>query len=154
MYYSTDGGSILDKNQRDKMLANFMAPSTLSLRVNAQVMLIKNMDETLVNGSMGKILRFADPNHYAAEIAGELPKDGKKLPAAAGGVSWPVVEFLVPGGRREVIIQPEAWKVELPNGEVQCSRTQVSPNLIPGYQRSKGVFFAVAAYLGLGHVYP
>jgi len=33
----------------------------------------------------------------------------------------------VPGGvRREVMILPEVWKVELPNGEVQVSRSQVN----------------------------
>jgi ATP-dependent DNA helicase PIF1 len=31
------------------------------LKIDAQVMLIKNVDETLVNGTMGRVLRFTDP---------------------------------------------------------------------------------------------
>ncbi|EKM50027.1 uncharacterized protein PHACADRAFT_264511 [Phanerochaete carnosa HHB-10118-sp] len=48
-------------------------------------------------------------------------KDTKK--SAAIAQKWPVVEFTNP--KRRLLIQPEAWKVELPDGEVQISRTQV-----------------------------
>jgi ATP-dependent DNA helicase PIF1 len=40
------------------MLQNCMAAQKLELKVNAQVMLIKNMDENLVNGSLGKVIGF------------------------------------------------------------------------------------------------
>jgi ATP-dependent DNA helicase PIF1 len=134
-YMATDGGTIVDPNQREKMLANFMAPKKLVLRVGAQVMLIKNMDEMLVNGSMGKIVRFVDPAVYGSDYdnvdgngnvpAGGKPKSQTKKPAPTT-MLMPVVEFLVPNkGRREAIIIPEVWKVELPSGEVQISRTQV-----------------------------
>jgi ATP-dependent DNA helicase PIF1 len=109
------------------MLANFMAPTVLSLRIDAQVMLIKNMDDSLVNGSMGKVLRFADPALYGVEDLPDGPGGGAKLSAVGGGLRYPVVEFIVPGGgRREALITNEVWKVEQPNGEVQVSRTQVS----------------------------
>lgn len=36
-----------------------MAPGALCLKIGAQVMLVKNKDETLVNGTTGKIVRFA-----------------------------------------------------------------------------------------------
>jgi ATP-dependent DNA helicase PIF1 len=52
-FTSLDGGTIKYETQRQKMLANFMAPQVLDLREDAQVMLIKNVDDTLVNGSMG-----------------------------------------------------------------------------------------------------
>lgn len=39
LYHAIDGGSIQDKAQRDKILSNFMAPTTLLLRKNAQVMI-------------------------------------------------------------------------------------------------------------------
>jgi ATP-dependent DNA helicase PIF1 len=121
------------------MLANFMAPAQLGLRVDAQVMLIKNMDETLVNGSMGKVMRFVDPGAYGMEDPQEgaagsaggsaaAGGNGKKGAAAVGGggLHYPVVEFSVPGGgKREVLVTNEIWKVELPNGEVQVSRSQV-----------------------------
>ena len=70
-YVSSDGGSIRDDNQREKMLSNFMAPKTLELKLDAQVMLIKNVDETLVNGSMGKVVGFADPSEVDDTTADE-----------------------------------------------------------------------------------
>lgn len=135
-YRATDGGTIQIQEQRDKLLANFMAPSSLTLRIDAQVMLIKNMDETLVNGSTGKIVRFVDPALYAADKEsddrGEYTFEkgggakGKKPPAPTGGLVWPVVQFATPNrGKVELMVQPETWKVELPNGEVQVSRTQL-----------------------------
>lgn len=131
-YRASDGGTITDPIQRDKMLANFMAPKNLVLRVGAQVMLIKNIDETLVNGSMGKILRFVDPALYGTEYddvdgSGNTgkPKSERKKTATTN-MLMPLVEFAVPNrGRREALIVTETWKVELPSGEVQVSRIQV-----------------------------
>ncbi len=100
-------------------------------------MLIKNMDEMLVNGTMGKILRFVDPaaplDHEDGLLGGGKPpskpasKPAKDPKASLSGRQLlPLVEFLQPGGiRRQVVIQPENWKVELPSGEIQVSRTQV-----------------------------
>lgn len=90
-------------------------------------MLIKNMDETLVNGSIGRIVNFVDPALYADASpfggGGELDwgdaNDGE-------GVLYPLVEFVLPrGATRRMVITPEVWKSELPNGEVQVSRKQV-----------------------------
>lgn len=139
-FTAVDGGTIVEPNQREKMLSNFMAPKHLVLRIDAQVMLIKNVDETLVNGSMGRIIRFVDPATYGTEMDHELmkgeggvlgaasgPNAKKPVPAAkTGGMQYPVVEFLIPGGgRRRTLVLPESWKVELPSGEVQVSRSQV-----------------------------
>ena len=160
-FHSTDGGTIQDMAQREKMLSNFMAPQRLTLRLGAQVMLIKNVDEMLVNGSIGKVLRFVDPAIYGTqddpELAGVFVRapsptagggaakknasaaGGKRAPsptagggaakknaAAVGGKRHPVVEFDLPNGiKRRMLVMPETWKVELPSGEVQVSRTQV-----------------------------
>lgn len=43
-------------HQRD--LDNFRAPKTLTVKQNAQVMLIKNLSPTLANGSVGKVVDF------------------------------------------------------------------------------------------------
>lgn len=145
VFTAIDGGGIQDPNQREKMLANFMAPKNLYLRMDAQVMLIKNVDETLVNGSMGRVVRFVDPALYGTERDMELmggdkgvvgsssansavgaPSSSKKTASIANKL-YPVVEFIIPnGGKRRMLVMPEQWKVELPNGEVQVSRTQVN----------------------------
>ena len=130
VFKSLDGGTLQDKDQRERQLANFMAPHELKLKVNSQVMLIKNMDDTLVNGSIGKVVRFADvevESDLALEKSNEMKKLGKEPPKKPSGKIYPVVEFLQPGGyKRVVMVLPESWKVELPSGEVQVSRTQVS----------------------------
>ena len=130
VFQALDGGTLQDKDQRDKQLANFMAPRELKLKVDSQVMLIKNMDESLVNGSIGKVVRFADveaESDLALEKNNETKKLGKEPPKKPSGKIYPVVEFLQPGGhKRTVMVLPESWKVELPSGEVQVSRTQVS----------------------------
>lgn len=128
-FLASDAGTITDAAQREKMLSNFMAPKRLTLRVGAQVMLIKNMDESLVNGSMGKVLRFVNPTLYQTDYdtvdANGRPKTEKRKPST-NDMLVPLVEFSLPNRlKREVLVAPENWKVELPSGEVQVSRTQV-----------------------------
>ena len=94
------------------MLANFVAPQRLILRPGAQVMLIRNINHKLVNGSMGKVLRFD---------------------RATDGIRYPVVEFDLPNGdKREMLFTPITWTAEsvAPSGKnkeekIQVSRTQV-----------------------------
>lgn len=133
-FIASDAGTITDLAQREKMLSNFMAPKKLTLRVGAQVMLIKNMDESLVNGSMGQVLRFVNPSLYQTDYddvdKNGRPKSERKKPLT-NDMLVPVVEFLLPNKmRREVLVTPENWKVELPNGEVQVSRSQVEYNVL------------------------
>ncbi|CEL61663.1 DNA repair and recombination protein pif1, mitochondrial OS=Schizosaccharomyces pombe (strain 972 / ATCC 24843) GN=pif1 PE=1 SV=1 [Rhizoctonia solani AG-1 IB] len=131
-----DAGTITDPVQRDKMLQNFMAPKELSLKVNAQVMLLKNIDETLVNGSVGRIIGFHDATEVEVGEKGELiafyaPEEKKKNAKNKQKEQpqvlkkYPLVEFRVPRGTRKLLVMPEAFKVELPNGEIQVSRTQL-----------------------------
>jgi ATP-dependent DNA helicase PIF1 len=141
VFDARDGGTITDLNQRSKILSNFMAPETLRLRVDAQVMLTKNMDETLVNGSMGRVVRFVDPALFGTELdqydedgSKDVEKmkvggDGKGGKAGGGNKPYPVVEFRTGKNStpKQVLVMPETWKVELPNGEVQVSRQQVNP---------------------------
>ena len=140
-YYARDGG-LASGVQRQKLLDNFMAQQVLHLTVGAQVMLIKNIDDTLVNGSMGIVVAFQTPKVYAEDRRAEFPRDRGRnesvyklqerrhadVPPSALEVEpqRPIVDFSVPGGGvRHVMLEPETWKVELPNGEVQASRTQV-----------------------------
>jgi ATP-dependent DNA helicase PIF1 len=116
---------------RDKILANFMAPKELCLRVDAQVMLIKNVDEQLVNGTMGRVIKFTEPAK-AAEGGSDIPNGVgvigtiPKKTSASVYQRWPLVQFsLANGEKKTMAVGPETWKVELQTGEIQASRIQV-----------------------------
>lgn len=137
-YEAMDSG---DAAVRDKLLANMMSPKSLELKINAQVMLIKNMDDTLVNGSLGRVIAFSDEKTFDMKGADSyddmddgMAKAKRKLQgfgydgdsSASGGRKYPVVEFVSSVGvPRAILCQPEEWKVELPNGEVQAKRVQL-----------------------------
>lgn len=95
-----------------------------------QVMLIKNMDETLVNGSIGRVVAFTDSATFLASLKATVKATEEptveKAKAGRSLIELPVVRFAVPGGQtREILVQQEDFKVELPNGEVQASRKQL-----------------------------
>ena len=147
-FIAVDGGMISDSVQRDKLLSNCMAPSKITLKKGAQVMLIKNMDDSLVNGSIGRVVNFMSPKLYdyytaneeefgpaedigSSETGTEQAKSKirsfvNQEMAGSTSESWPLVRFHLPdGSHRELLCRPELWKIELPNGEVQASRLQV-----------------------------
>ena len=65
IYESRDTGSATDE-RRETILKNMVAQRALKIKVDAQVMLIKNVDENLVNGSVGRVLGF----HMVSEVCG------------------------------------------------------------------------------------
>lgn len=141
-YDALDAG---DPKIRDKLLSNMMAPKTLELKKGAQVMLIKNLDETLVNGSLGTVIDFktetdfansSDPDsedlHRDDEVNPDIKKRiaafSRELDKSAGPdkMKWPLVQFhAVDGSSRSLLCMSEPWKVETPTGEVQASREQL-----------------------------
>ena len=137
VYDALDAG---EKILREKLLQNMMAPKRLELRVGAQVMLIKNMDETLVNGSLGIVKKFMTESEYALNdvqsslIGIDVKKRMNVLSSylnpdssgAGGGKPYPYVEFHgVNGDTRGILVRGEEWKSELPNGIIQASRSQL-----------------------------
>lgn len=149
-FHATDSGTVKDVQFREKLLANCMAPPVIHLKKGAQVMLIKNMEDTLVNGSLGRVVAFMDEatfDYYRQNEDEFGDEDGalsdeekanrarKKLKAYAHkeregavttGRKWPLVCFVQPDGtERHLLCQPESWKIELPNGEIQAQRLQV-----------------------------
>ena len=141
---------ISDLAARNKILANFMAPESITLKKGAQVMLIKNMDSQLVNGSLGKILSFMDENTFnvykddeetflrAQEPAGgsddveksaardKIQKMRYQGKADAIPRYWPMVRFSLPDGSyRDLLCQPEEWKTENQQNEIIAKRAQI-----------------------------
>lgn len=149
VFEARDGGTIVDKVQRDKLLGNCMAPETITLKKGAQVMLIKNVDESLVNGSIGRVIGFMDETEFdkycineeaynqtndgvlvTQDGADPLSKEERARKRIQDNLTtsrkFPLVRFAVAdGSSRDLLCQPESWKVELPNGEVQASRSQI-----------------------------
>ncbi len=118
-----------------------MAPKVIDLKKGAQVMLIKNLDETLVNGSLGKVIGFSSEAAFEFfDDRGEesAPSDidfvaKKKIESFSRGAAslkdlkeYPIVKFSATDGtHRTLLCVPEDWKIELPNGEVQAQRKQL-----------------------------
>lgn len=141
-FEAMDSGT-LQPEYRAKLLENCIAPKVIQLKKGSQVMLIKNMDDYLVNGSVGKVEGFMDETTFsyygeheeeysAAQSAASdearerLKKNIYKGAAPSVSRRWPLVGFNLPDGTyRQVLCQPESWKTELPNGEVQAQRSQV-----------------------------
>lgn len=151
-YEAKDTGTILDEAMREKLLQNVMAPKCLELKKGSQVMLIKNLNDSLVNGSLGKVIAFMDERTFSIysedpdsfenaydETNRDFDPDtilrtsnikaklaANKSVIGTKGMELPLVRFSNSDGScQTMLIQPEDWKIELPNGEVQAQRTQL-----------------------------
>ncbi|KAI8581690.1 hypothetical protein K450DRAFT_230742 [Umbelopsis ramanniana AG] len=102
-----------------------MAPVELELKMDAQVMLIKNLTPSLVNGSTGIIIGFTNEGQFTSESSiqsrllekersSNTPGGGRKEEMIIPTEVYPIVRFV---NGQEVVIQPERWEVELPG---QC----------------------------------
>lgn len=97
---------------RSKLDKNLLVPFRLSLKIGAQVMLVKNMpEEELVNGSVGVIVGFAelpdDPNH---------PNVGKR------STPLPIVKFT---NGHQITVSSISFEIEAADGTVLASRSQI-----------------------------
>ena len=100
--------------------------------------MIKNVDEQLVNGTVGKVIDFMTESEWADSQRGfgtglegddepEGPKQKEKSKTKVNVQKWPVVEWKIVGSRstRTDLIRAETFKVEGPNNKVEVSRMQV-----------------------------
>lgn len=84
-YIAEDGGTIRDADTRKVFLQECIAAESLALKKGAQVMLTQNVDDTLVNGSQGRVIDFLDNRPF-----------------------YPVVRFVT----RDYLCEPIEWAVE------------------------------------------
>lgn len=79
VFQSIDGGTLTDQEKRERLFSNFLVPNKIALKKGAQVMMVKNVDSTLVNGSLGKVLDFIDPDTYSfyqeLKFSSDIPSD-------------------------------------------------------------------------------
>lgn len=102
----------------DKLTKSCIAPTELHLKIGAQVILVKNLSERLVNGSQGVVIDFQaipdddDSDDDNDEVVGmSLPPKRlyEKIICRKNG--HPVVKFL---NGDVVTITPGSWEIELP----------------------------------------
>jgi ATP-dependent DNA helicase PIF1 len=109
----------LTQSASRSVFESLMAPDTLTLKKGAQVMLVRNIDNNLVNGSIGKVIGFALSSSFPDRPTGTKP--GRN----GGSNLWPVVQFSISQGVKRVeILEPWRWDVQV-NKEIVASRTQV-----------------------------
>ena len=111
---------VVPTKQLPELLRGCLALSELQLKLNAQVMLIKNLTPQLVNGSQGIVVGFQEQkeckvNYYDWET--------KKIKTTTQTLILPIVKFT--NGIKKVIELVE-WKSEIPYTHiVQASRQQI-----------------------------
>lgn len=126
-------GKVVSSQQMDRLLERLVAPKLIQLKVGAQVMLIKNLEQGhLVNGSVGSVVDFETQHEALAsediEIGEVERKDetdeerAARLEKLLAQQVWPVVRFT--NGRRILCI-PQEFTVENSNGDVEAKRDQV-----------------------------
>lgn len=163
-YDARDSGSAAP-DKRKAVLAGMMVPERLVLKLGAQVMLVKNVDDQrgLVNGAVGRVLGFFKAPRGKSEgvlrnvvlsedgksvvFVGEGKEnvkttaaakvEGEKPKSTADVELFPLVEFPTPMGRERVLVTRDEFRVEDNEGKILARRVQAS-NLPTTWCRGSG----------------
>lgn len=103
--------------KRRRLLDNMFAVATLDLKRDAQVMLVKNVSETLVNGSVGRVLGFC-PEPCTAAVK------NKKMDRAESEM-LPLVEFDTFKGKQKMLVTRDEFRAEDSEGNLLARRVQI-----------------------------
>lgn len=101
-------------DKRRRLLDSMAVVKTLALKRDAQVMLVKNVSETLVNGSVGRVVAFC-----------EDPVTSKKKDESQKNL-FPLVEFSTLKGKETKLVTTEEFRAEDGDGNLLARRVQVS----------------------------
>ncbi|KAI8081943.1 uncharacterized protein B0P05DRAFT_66845 [Gilbertella persicaria] len=110
-----------------RKIASCIAPTVIQLKLHAQVMLLKNIDSDLVNGSLGIVVGFVGRGNYTSKKMCEklrTPQRQKEVMMFSGRtdteldmeVPYPIVKF---AEGREMLLEHESWTVQLPGKKIQ-----------------------------------
>ncbi|KAI8972770.1 hypothetical protein BDB01DRAFT_457975 [Pilobolus umbonatus] len=99
-----------------------IAPTEIELKLHAQVMLLKNIDADLVNGSLGVVVGFVGSGKYTTKqsveylrapnkINGSYKMAGEKDDGIDMTKPFPIVKF---SDGRLLVLEYESWSIELP----------------------------------------
>lgn len=134
---------------RAKALDDLAAPPLLKLRMGCQVMLTKNLDDELINGSTGKVIGFCtrrayqedvddrwvgpnafglplDHNLLGSQERPEPPKKRAKREKFDDEIEFPVVRFMVNENQtRDRLMSRVVVRAEWPDGKLKASREQI-----------------------------
>lgn len=122
-----DSGRTVNEGKRDQLLTPTAALKRIQLKTGAQVMLIKNISATLVNGTIGVVKGFMTRRDFEQKLEKEDPLESDGLETEMGD-QWPLVNFEVKPGRHQcILVGPEEWKIETVEArpKVLAKRTQV-----------------------------
>jgi len=125
-------GERVSQQTMERLLERLITSKTISLKIGAQVMLVKNLIQgSLVNGSVGQVVAFstsheAQINHTEIAQAGDT-KDPSvaqyiRNRAAQNDRVWPVVRFT---NGRVMLIVPVEFTVNNAEGGMEASREQI-----------------------------
>lgn len=122
IYNALEGGLMKDPEIRNRLLNDCIAPKSIVLKEGCQVMLIKNIDATLINGSQGRIIGFANEDtfrhrrwdHGEVETCYERLLSGRSYEAPEYDARvYPVVRFMLKNSESRIeLCIPEEWSVE------------------------------------------
>ena len=146
--YISDDHGLLQGAPLVAMLNNLPALQKLSLKYNAQVMLVKNVDENFVNGSLGLVVGFTRVNSTTPSMSSPQALDSAGATSSPNkfgligkyycqGEMYPIVEFSTPAGKRRMIVAREEFQLEGEDGKVLAHRTQVrclSPTVVRSWR--------------------
>ncbi|POS69467.1 DNA repair and recombination protein pif1 [Diaporthe helianthi] len=120
-FVARDSGSA-ESRKRQRLLDNMMAVGFLELKRDAQVMLVKNVSETLVNGSVGKVVGFSEPEGDG----GSSGNNGQKAEKGAGDFELlPLVEFSTFRGKEMLLVARDEFRAEDSEGKLLARRVQI-----------------------------
>ncbi|THH12878.1 hypothetical protein EW146_g7285 [Bondarzewia mesenterica] len=124
----SQGNPKVNEDEMNRLLDRLVAPKEITLKVGAQVMLVKNMvPGVLVNGTVGKVVDFItyrEALQSQTEIAAPREKDEKVVPdfVKSSTIAWPLVVFT---NGQPLLCVPADFTVEDAHGEVEATRMQV-----------------------------